>query len=98
MNNNGKIVRVSILGNEYPIRSTVEDETYVRAIASYVDQKMREIEKSMQPTSPARVAILAALNIADELFAERKDRQQVTAKCQQKLQLFNETLDQELDE
>jgi cell division protein ZapA len=41
-------------------------------IAGYIDRKMREIAHSSGIMSQSRIAILAALNIADELFQERE--------------------------
>ena len=61
---------VRIQGQEYTIRSEADPE-YVRRIASYVDDRMQEVARSSQQVSSLRVAILAALNIADELFRIR---------------------------
>ena len=64
-------VRVNIYGEEYSIVAETDVE-YVREIADYLDRQMREIAEKLSNKSPARVAVLTALNIADELFAERK--------------------------
>ena len=66
-------VQVQIYGEEYSVRSEGDVE-YIREVAEYVDQKMRDIAGSLTNRTVARVAILAALNIADELMAERKKR------------------------
>lgn len=63
-------VRVNIYGEEYAIRSE-GDESYIREVAEYVDRKMRDIATRLPNKSPSRVAILAALNITDELFVEK---------------------------
>jgi len=65
-------VRVNIYGEEYTVRSDGDVE-YIREIAAFVDGKMRGISDKMPNKSPSRVAVLAALNIADELFKERKE-------------------------
>ena len=62
---------VEIFGREYKIRG-VADEQYILEVASYVDKKMREVSTGSSLTSHDRLAILAALNIADELFQERQ--------------------------
>jgi cell division protein ZapA len=62
---------VEILGREYRIRG-VADEAYIREVAGYVDAKMREISRAGTPPGPDRVAILAAMNIADELLQARR--------------------------
>ena len=63
--------KVEIFGQEYRIRG-VGDPQYIHKIAGYVDKKMREIAHSSGILSQARIAILAALNIADELHQERE--------------------------
>jgi cell division protein ZapA len=64
-------VRVNIYGEEYTVRSD-GDEGYIREVSGYVDRKMREIADKLSNKSPSRVAILAALNITDEFFREKK--------------------------
>lgn len=57
------IVNINILGSEYKIRGDSDPE-HIRNVASFVDLKMRELEG--KGVSPEKIAILAALNIADE--------------------------------
>ena len=61
------VVSVDIRGQRYPIRSTL-DAQYVNGLASYVDEKMRAAADSTPSGDSVRLAVLAALNIADELF------------------------------
>jgi cell division protein ZapA len=63
----GKVIPVDIHGQRYPIRSVLEPE-YVARLASYVDEKMRAASESSPTGDSLRLAVLAALNIADELF------------------------------
>lgn len=60
-------VKVSIFDREYSIVSEV-DPDYINKAAAYVDSKMREVAKNFPNVSENRVAVLAALNITDELF------------------------------
>ena len=62
-----KPVSVEIFGQRYPIRSSLDPE-YVRRLATYVDGKIRAAGDSASSGDPVRLAVLAALNIADELF------------------------------
>lgn len=62
-----QVVSVEIRGQRYPIRSTL-DTNYVSGLASYVDEKMRAASESTPSGDSLRLAVLAALNIADELF------------------------------
>ena len=62
-----KSVSVEIFGQRYPIRSSLDPE-YIRRLATYVDGKIRAAGDSTPSGDPVRLAVLAALNIADELF------------------------------
>ena len=61
------VVSVEIRGQRYPIRSDL-DAQYVSGLASYVDEKMRAAAESSPAGDSLRLAVIAALNIADELF------------------------------
>ena len=61
------VISVDIHGQRYPIRSTLDQE-YVARLASYVDEKMRAAAESTPTGDSLRLAVLAALNVADELF------------------------------
>ena len=62
-----KSVSVEIFGQRYPIRSTL-DADYIKRLATFVDGKIRAAGDSAPSSDPVRLAVLAALNIADELF------------------------------
>jgi len=68
------VISVEIHGHRYPIRSTL-DEAYVARLASYVDEKMRAAADSAPTGDLLRVAVLTALNVADELFRCRDSSQ-----------------------
>jgi cell division protein ZapA len=61
------VIAVDIHGQRYPIRSTLDQE-YVARLANYVDEKMRAAADSTPTGDSLRLAVLAALNVADELF------------------------------
>ena len=65
-------VKVSIYGTEYPVKGDA-DPTYIEEVAGYVDGKMREVARSLTVKSTTKVAVMAALNITDELFNARRD-------------------------
>jgi cell division protein ZapA len=67
------VVQVQILGQQLSIRGEADQE-YIVGVAGYVDRKMREITEKLPVASLSKVAILASLNIADELFKERASR------------------------
>jgi cell division protein ZapA len=68
------VVQVQIFGHSYTIRGEA-DQDYIVGVAGYVDRKMREVAERVPVASLTKVAILASLNIADELFKERSRRE-----------------------
>ena len=64
------LVPVQIFGQRYPIRSAL-DPQYVQELASYVDERMRAAADQSPAGDSLRLAVLAALNIADEAFRSR---------------------------
>lgn len=70
-------MRIEILGREYNVRSD-EGEDRVKKIAEYVDQKIKEITADTKTLSTINVAILAALNIADDYFRAVEDQNHLT--------------------
>ena len=70
----GRVIPVDIHGQRYPVRSSL-DPDYVSRLAQYVDDKMRAASDSTPTGDSLRLAVLAALNIADELFRCRDTSQ-----------------------
>ena len=68
------ITTVRIYGKEYPVASDQNPE-YVRMLAEYVDGKMNEVGGSSDTATMARVAVLAALNIADEYMRLKNEKE-----------------------
>jgi cell division protein ZapA len=70
-----KLVHVEIFGQTYAIRAGAEPG-YVEQLAAYVDSEMREISRSGGAVDSVRIAVLAALNIADACFQLRGQKQE----------------------
>ena len=68
-------VKVDIFYQSYPIHGDL-DEDYIRKIAAYVDQKMKSISEMARTGDTQKVAVLAAIAIADELHRLREERGQ----------------------
>ncbi len=90
-------IRVNIFGSEYTLVSD-SDENYVKEIAQYIDEKMRVIDKNHSIKSTAKVAILAALNITEELFQERLYRQKLLDQLDEEAKRLNRELAEVLEE
>lgn len=68
-----RVVTVEVHGQQYPIRSGL-DPAYVAELAAYVDEKIRLASRETPAGDTLKLAVLAALNIADEYFRARDDQ------------------------
>ena len=86
MDHGTRVVQVEINGQRYPIRSHL-DAAYVAELAAFVDEKMRVAARESPSGDSLKLAILAALNIADECFRVRDEdaarRASVTRRAQE---------------
>jgi cell division protein ZapA len=82
-------IKVEIFGTEYRIKGDANAE-YIRKVAGLVDEKMRQIADASMTGSVAKIAILAAVNIADELFKERQARTSAMEKLADRLKDIEE--------
>jgi cell division protein ZapA len=69
----GTPVKVQIFGQTYTIHGEL-DAAYVQKLAAYVDEKMQAISGATATIDTHKVAVLAALAIADELHSTQRDR------------------------
>ena len=75
-------VKVRIYGQDYIISGERDEET-IREIADYVDSSIREVSKYFSGNVQGSLAVLAAVNIADELFETREKIAALTAAKEQ---------------
>jgi len=68
----GRLITVEINGQRYPIRTDL-DASYVAELAAYVQQKMELAAQESPAGDTLKIAVLAALNIADECFRARDE-------------------------
>ena len=90
-----KPIEVTILGQKFVIK-TDSDESYVRDVAAFVDQKMSEILQKTKSVSNLNVAILSAMNIADEFFSYKKKKEQSLQDVGKKISDMIELIDQHM--
>jgi cell division protein ZapA len=72
------VVKVTILGGEYTLRTETSPE-HARAVAAYVDEAISETMHGGQLVESHKAAILAALRIAGELFEARDEAERLAA-------------------
>jgi cell division protein ZapA len=85
-------IQVEIYGQTYQIRAGADSE-YIKTIARYVDIKMREIASGTPTVDSLKIAVLAALNITDEFFQLKRQKQDVDREMERRAEKLNEILD-----
>ncbi|MGH9858299.1 MAG: cell division protein ZapA [Acidobacteriota bacterium] len=85
-------IQVEIYGQTYQIRAGADPE-YIKTIARYVDIKMREIASGTPTVDSLKIAVLAALNITDEFFQIKRQKQDVDREMERRAEKLNEILD-----
>jgi cell division protein ZapA len=95
-NGNGSSVRVEIFDQAYNLRGT--DPDYIFKLAEYVDGKMRSVAEQTSTVDSMRLAVLAALNIADEYQVLKRKYEAIAgdynARAHQLHDLLNEALEE----
>ena len=85
-------IKVEIYDQAYTVRSDGDPE-YLKQLAEYVDQRMREISSGTLTVDSRKVSILAALYIADELHQLRKSHEQADEQLASRSAECSELLD-----
>ncbi len=88
---------VEILGQEYRVKGDSDVER-IEMVGRYVDQKMRSLTKGTSLGSSTKVAILTALNIADELYEERQKAAELLRQVDERIRLMTTSLEESLQE
>ena len=94
-NGNGS-VRVEIYDQTYHLRGS--DPEYIAQLAAYVDGKMRLISQQAATVDSLRVAVLAALNIADEFHMLKRKYEGIASDYNARTEQLAGALDEVLDE
>jgi len=74
MDGNDEATEVEIFGQTYNVRGE-GDPDYLKELARFVDSRMRDVAAEVATIDPMKIAILAALNIADEFSRYRRRRE-----------------------
>jgi cell division protein ZapA len=90
-----KTTEISIMGHKFMIKSESDDD-YVLQVAKYVDQKIAEVMQSTRSVASLNVAILAAMNIADEFFKFQRERGDRFSRAERKVKDLIELIDLQL--
>jgi cell division protein ZapA len=91
---NSNSVRVEIFDQGYNLRGT--DPEYILKLAEYVDSKMRAVAEQTHTVDSARLAVLAALNIADEYHLLKRKAEGGSSDSSQRARQLLSALDEVL--
>ena len=91
------LVHVEIFGQTYTVRAGA-DPGYVERLAAYVDAQMQGVSRNAGAVDSVRIAVLAALNIADECFQLRAQEGEAERVAQAKAEVLARALAAALDE
>ena len=78
-------MKLEIYGQAYNL-SVEENEDYLKELAAYVDAKMYAVADAAHTVDTVKVAVLAALNIADELFMARAREQRLQGPLRERVE------------
>ncbi len=92
-----KTVEIKVFGQTFSVKSDA-DEEHIRAVADYVNKKMEEILKKTKSVSTLNIAILTALNIADDLLKEREERISIIKEIETKSKDLAEKIEKKIEE
>jgi cell division protein ZapA len=86
------VIPITVQGQQYPIRTSLDPE-YVQRLAAFVDEKMSAAAEQTPTSDSIRLAVLAALNIADELFRCRDATDQRNGRLAERTEELERLLD-----
>ncbi len=89
------MVEIKVFGQTYTVKTDAEED-HIQAVARYVNEKMDEVLKKTRSVSSLNVAILTALNIADDLLREKEKRRALLHEIEAKSKDLAEKIDIEI--
>jgi cell division protein ZapA len=92
-----RLVEIKVFGQTYTVKTDAEEE-YIKEVAKYVNEKMEEVLKKTKTVSTLNVAILTALNIADDLIKEKEKRKALLQEIETKSKDLVEKIDVKIGE
>jgi cell division protein ZapA len=85
-------VEIKVFGQTYTVKTDAEED-HIQEVARYVNEKIDEVLKKTRSVSTLNVAILTALNIADDLLREKEKRMVLLREIEKKSEDLAEKID-----
>ena len=89
-------MQVKILGSVYDLEVEGSDELFIHSIARYLEKKMEQIQEDTNIVDTQKIAIFAALNIADELLRIKDSKENISGVLDKKADELIKVLDTSL--
>ena len=90
-----RLVEIKVFGQTYTVKTDAKED-HIQAVAQYVNEKISEVLKKTRSVSSLNVAILTALNIADDLLREKDKRRALLHEIETKSRDLAEKIDIEI--
>jgi cell division protein ZapA len=90
-----RLVEIKVFGQTYTVKTDAEED-HIQEVAKYVNEKIDEVLKKTKSVSTLNVAILTALNIADDLLKERGKEMTLLQEVEEKSKDLVEKIDIEI--
>lgn len=85
-------IEVTILGQKYTVKGDAPED-YMKKLAAFVDDKLMEVYNNSPNITPLKAAILASLNIADELQKLKDAQENLTRNIEEKTNVLSGLFD-----
>jgi cell division protein ZapA (FtsZ GTPase activity inhibitor) len=79
----GTTVKLNIHGTQLSLKT--DDPDYIHELAAFIEQEISKVESSGKVASPLKTITIAMLNIADELFRLRKEKEELSEKLSERI-------------
>ena len=90
-------MKIDIYDQSYNV-NTDQNEEYLQELAAYVDSKMRAVGEAARTVDSLKVAVLAALNIADEMFTLRRREHEIEGPIRERVEKCVALLEKALEQ
>jgi cell division protein ZapA len=87
-----RLVEIKVFGQTYTVKSDAEED-HIQEVAQYVNEKIEDVLKKTKSISSLNVAILTALNLADDLLKEKERRAALLRAIERKSKELTEKID-----
>jgi len=92
MNDQEQVIHIKILDRSYPIKCPANEALQLQESAHYLDQQMKQLKQSGGGQNPERLAIVAALNLCNELMLHKRQKNQSIDAMNEQIKLLQQRI------